>query len=59
MEFNAHAEIIRKKYSLRRKILTGELRIHHDIAARLIGPDTAYHLYRYEDSHDKKSKQLK
>jgi len=38
-------EVMRKKYLYRRLILQGKIRISHDAARRLIGPDCAYHLY--------------
>jgi hypothetical protein len=42
---NEKAEIARKKYLYRRLIIQGKLRIKHELAKQLIGPDTAYHLY--------------
>jgi hypothetical protein len=38
-------EVIRKRYRYRRLILTGKLRVRSATAAKLIGPDCAYHLY--------------
>jgi hypothetical protein len=40
-----YAEEVRKRYLYRRLILRGKLRLPPEIAARLIGPDCAYHLY--------------
>jgi hypothetical protein len=39
-------EAIRRRFAYRRLILTGKVRLPHAVAARLIGPDCAYHLYR-------------
>ena len=39
------AEKIRKRYLYRRLILTGKIALPYRAAARLIGPDCAYHLY--------------
>jgi hypothetical protein len=44
---NDDAERIRLKYKYRRLILTGKLLLPHEDAARLLGPDCAYHLYSY------------
>ena len=44
------AELIRKKYQYRTLILRGELSLPHRTAARLIGPDCAYHLYSRKSS---------
>lgn len=49
---NYDAEIIEKKYRYRRLLLRGKLKLPHDAAKKLIGVDTAYHLY----SLDKKEK---
>jgi hypothetical protein len=43
------AEIIRLKYKYRRLILTGKIKLPPSVAARLIGPDCAYHLYSITD----------
>lgn len=40
------AELIRKQYQYRRLILTNKVTLPRQAAARLIGPDCAYHLYR-------------
>jgi hypothetical protein len=39
------AEQIRIRYLYRRKILRGEIQVSHQTAKKLVGPDTAYHLY--------------
>jgi len=39
------AELIRLKYKYRRLIMTGKIKLPPKKAARLIGPDCAYHLY--------------
>lgn len=39
-------EVIRKQYLYRRLILSRRLCVSPKSAARLIGPDCAYHLYR-------------
>jgi len=44
MESNK-AEIIRLKYKYRELILKKKIRLPHKKAAKLIGPDCAYHLY--------------
>jgi hypothetical protein len=41
------AEEIRIQYKYRRLIQTGKIRLPYRSAARIIGPDTAYHLYRH------------
>lgn len=54
------AEQIRIRYLVRRKILSGEIRVSHQTAKRLVGPDTAYHLYGkhspYEQEKGKRGK---
>jgi hypothetical protein len=42
---NEEAERIRLKYKYRKLILTGKLLLPYEDAARLMGPDCAYHLY--------------
>lgn len=39
------AEEIRRRYHYRRLILTGKAELPIKTAAKLIGPDCAYHLY--------------
>ena len=39
------AELIRKRYLYRQLILTKKAALRRTSAARLIGPDCAYHLY--------------
>jgi hypothetical protein len=41
------AELIRKRYLYRQLILRGRARLPYRAAARLIGPDCAYHLYAH------------
>jgi hypothetical protein len=48
-EASERAEILRKRYRYRRLILTRRIGLSPASAARLIGPDCAYHLYRYHD----------
>ena len=40
------AEKIRKRYTYRKLIQSGKLVLPHKEATALLGPDTAYHLYR-------------
>jgi len=42
---NEKAETIKKRYQYRRLILTGKVSLSRKAATKLIGPDTAYHLY--------------
>ena len=39
------AEILRKRYAYRRLIVRGKLLMRRHTAARMVGPDCAYHLY--------------
>ena len=39
------AALIRKRYQYRRLVLSGKISLPYQSAARLIGPDCAYHLY--------------
>ncbi len=39
-------EVIRLRYLYRRLIVEGRISLSHSAASRLIGPDTAYHLYK-------------
>ena len=39
------AEKIRIRYLYRRMILSGEIKVSHRTAKRMVGPDCAYHLY--------------
>lgn len=43
------SETIRKQYLYRRMIMRNQVRLPVKHAARLIGPDCAYHLYRAFD----------
>lgn len=40
------SELVRKRYLYREMILKGRVSLPHRAAVKLIGPDTAYHLYR-------------
>lgn len=42
---NTEAEIARLKYKYRRLILEGKTSLPPEEAAKLVGPDCAYHLY--------------
>ena len=53
---NPQAEQIRKKYHYRRLILSGKIALAQKTAARLIGPDCAYHLYSQKESKKSKGK---
>jgi hypothetical protein len=53
------AEILRKRYKYRRLILSGKLKLPHTAAAKLLGPDCAYHLYGLEESVPGKPKKSK
>ena len=53
---DAQAEILRKKYKYRRLILEGKLVLPHEEAAKLLGPDCAYHLYSLKESSPSKAK---
>lgn len=44
---NDEAEGARRKYRYRALIQRGDVRLPYRVAARLIGPDCAYHLYQY------------
>jgi hypothetical protein len=44
------SEIIRLQYKYRRLIQKGKLHLSHQSAAKLIGPDCAYHLYSLHQS---------
>lgn len=44
------AEEMRLKYQYRRLVQSGQTRLSHQTAARLIGPDCAYHLYACHQS---------
>lgn len=39
------AEIIRIRYKYRKLIMEGKVRLPYEEAVKLIGPDSAYHLY--------------
>lgn len=44
------ADLIRKRYKYRELILSGRLKLPHPDAAKLLGPDCAYHLYAFENA---------
>ena len=45
------AEEMRRRYAYRRLVLEGKVSLPPAGAARLIGPDCAYHLYRRLDGN--------
>lgn len=49
---NEHAENLRKKHLYRSLILSGRLKLRHQSARRLVGPDCAYHLYSHLNAAD-------
>ena len=46
------AEIIRLRYKYRTLIMRRKIKLSHQKAAKLIGPDCAYHLYAGFDTKD-------
>jgi hypothetical protein len=52
----ADTDELRRKFQYRALILRGKIRLRPEVAARLIGPDCAYHLYRTVGSseHDER-----
>lgn len=48
-----HVEEMRRRYAYRRLVLEGKVSLPAAAAARLIGPDCAYHLYRRLDGEDR------
>jgi len=44
-----NSEIIRKKYKYRKLVLEGKINLPLWALKKLIGPDTAYHLYSARD----------
>ncbi|MBN1897826.1 MAG: hypothetical protein JW827_03530 [Spirochaetes bacterium] len=50
------AEVIKRRYKYRKLIMAGKIKLPIKNAARLIGPDCAYHLYSYfkQTNPDKK-----
>ena len=50
------AENIRLRYKYRKLILNGKLKLPHKEAAKLLGPDCAYHLYSVTDHTDADSR---
>jgi ABC-type lipopolysaccharide export system ATPase subunit len=53
---NEKAEEIKKKYAYRQMILKGQIKLTRKTAVKLIGPDTAYHLYSQKESKNKNPK---
>jgi len=51
-----NAEIIRLKYKYRKLIIQGKIRINRNEAVKLIGPDSAYHLYFTVNSKNSEKK---
>jgi len=52
---NQKAEDIKKRYQYRRLILTRKVTLSRQTATKLIGPDTAYHLYSHDSSTKSKN----
>lgn len=50
---NEKADDIKKKYAYRQMILKGQIKLNRKSAVKLIGPDTAYHLYSQKESSKK------
>ena len=50
----SYAEYLRLKYKYRRLIMEGKITLPHEDAAKLLGPDCAYHLYSVSESRPKK-----
>jgi hypothetical protein len=48
------AEEVRIRYKYRKLIQSGKIRLPYRSAARIIGPDTAYHLYHNLKKNEKK-----
>jgi hypothetical protein len=46
------ADQLRRMYSYKRMILRGKLKLPHQSARKLIGPDCAYHLYHNHKASD-------
>ena len=47
MNRKEYIETLKKHYQYREKLLKGEIKLPYKAATRLIGPDRAYHLYRF------------
>lgn len=45
MDKKEEAEILRKQYLYKKMILSGKLKLPFDSAKKIIGPDSAFHLY--------------
>ncbi|MEZ4701648.1 MAG: hypothetical protein R2834_15020 [Rhodothermales bacterium] len=46
-ELSQRADVMRKRYQYRRLIMKHKMGLSPASAAKLIGPDCAYHLYRH------------
>lgn len=52
---SSKAELLRMRYKYREFILKGKLKVPLSVAKKLLGPDTAYHLYsQLKNSKDDK-----
>jgi hypothetical protein len=51
---NIKAESIRIRYKYRRMVIRGEIKVPHEVAVKLVGPDCAYHLYREHQGEGKR-----
>ena len=47
---------MRIRYKYRRMILRGEIKVSHEAAVKLVGPDCAFHLYGIYSGESGKSK---
>jgi hypothetical protein len=43
---NPRAEAVRIRYKYRRMVIRGDIKVPHEVAVKLVGPDCAYHLYQ-------------
>ncbi len=53
---NPRAESIRIRYKYRRMVIRGEIKVPHEVAVKLVGPDCAYHLYREHQGKGRREK---
>jgi hypothetical protein len=53
------AEELRKRYRYRQMILSGKLKLPHQRAAQLLGPDCLYHLYSLDEKGGKSRSRIK
>lgn len=56
---NPRAELIRIRYKYRRMVIRGEIKVPHEAAVKLVGPDCAYHLYGRHKVKGKRNKGVK